>query len=225
MHSQLFRCIGVSVSSYRGCPDKFLRKFQRSPFFLPPKSENSNAFLIPKTGPRFNWKREETKRATTNSISTGSPPHLHFHHPKSVDITSVKEEEKKLEINWRNGQMVPALLITVDKDNESGNKTSRKTERAELFWGNAAPACCQIKNQHTHTLNAHSHAAPGDGWSWEREGGKEETAGMLRSGLHFPLRPLGGRLGGAAADGMFPTMQDLTASLSLNEVIKIYYDF
>lgn len=43
-----------------GCPltgavgKKFLRKFQGSPFFLPSKSENSDAFLIPKTGPSSN---------------------------------------------------------------------------------------------------------------------------------------------------------------------------
>lgn len=41
----------IGMSTYRSGRDKFLRKFQRSPFFLPSKSENSDAFLIPKTGP------------------------------------------------------------------------------------------------------------------------------------------------------------------------------
>lgn len=44
----------IGMSTYRSGRDKFLRKFQRSPFFLPSKSENSDAFLIPKTGPSFN---------------------------------------------------------------------------------------------------------------------------------------------------------------------------
>lgn len=44
----------VGMSTYRSGRDKFLRKFQRSPFFLPSKSENSDASLIPKTGPSSN---------------------------------------------------------------------------------------------------------------------------------------------------------------------------
>lgn len=44
----------IGMSTYRSGRDKFLRKFQRSPFFLPCKSENSDASLIPKTGPSSN---------------------------------------------------------------------------------------------------------------------------------------------------------------------------
>lgn len=44
----------IGMSTYRSGRDKFLRKFQRSPFFLPSKSENSDASFIPKTGPSSN---------------------------------------------------------------------------------------------------------------------------------------------------------------------------
>lgn len=65
-----------------GCPNKFLRKFQRSPFFLHSKSENSNAFfLFQKQAPNELKERrdrkkeeEEEEEATTNSVRTRSPP-------------------------------------------------------------------------------------------------------------------------------------------------------
>ena len=158
---------GIKMSTHRSCPNKFLKKFQRSPFFLPSKSENSNAFfLIPKTGPLLlNWKREETKQPQQIPLEPRESPPPH-HHPKSVDRTSVKSSKQKKKkknrtvvINGRDGQMVPALFITVDKDNESANKTGRKNwERAELFLGNAAPACCQITPAHSHSLtHTHTH--------------------------------------------------------------------
>lgn len=44
----------------------------------------------------------------------------------------------------RSGQLVPALFITVDGDNESHNKTSTKPREAQHFARSAAPARCQI---------------------------------------------------------------------------------
>lgn len=72
--------------------------------------------------------------------------------------------------------MVPALFITADKDNESGNKTGTKL-RAELSLGNAVPACCRIlrarggTHAHTHSCRRRRERKR------EREGGgeREET--------------------------------------------------
>lgn len=72
--------------------------------------------------------------------------------------------------------MVPALFITADKDNESGNKTGTKL-RAELSLGNAVPACCRILRARVHA-RMHAHTAADDGGSESergREGGREET--------------------------------------------------
>lgn len=140
------------MSTYRSRPNKFLRKFQRSPFFLLSKSENSNAFFsYSKNRPVVELKERRDQTATTNSIRTGSPPPPPLlpqtpptNQPpppkKSVDITSVKSSKQKgrkkrqVVINSRNGQMVPALFITVGKDNESGNKTGAKLRARSFSW-------------------------------------------------------------------------------------------
>lgn len=119
--------------------------------------------------------------------------------------------------------MVPALFITVDKDNESANKTGRKNwERAELFLGNAAPACCQITPAHSHSLThthtrarTHTHSQlpatageRGEGRRGAERRGEERrggTAGMLRSVLHFAVQPLDGRREERLAPGCLPS--------------------
>lgn len=76
--------------------------------------------------------------------------------------------------------MVPALFITADKDNESGNKTGTKL-RAELSLGNAVPACCRILRARRH---ARTHTQlPTTAGAKAREGGRgvERRPGMLRS--------------------------------------------
>lgn len=92
--------------------------------------------------------------------------------------------------------MVPALFITVDKDNESGNKTGRKLRELSFSWETQPQRAVRLY-QHTHThSNAHIHThCSQQRHEREREGRKRpETTGMLRSKLHFTVRPLGGRL-------------------------------
>lgn len=137
----------------------------------------------------MNWKREETEKRKKKKkkkpqqipLEPGVPPSPTPTPPPPKkcwpNICEGEQTIKKrqLAINWRNGQMVPALFITADKDNESGNKTGTKL-RAELSLGNAVPACCRILRARVH---ARTHTQlPTTAGAKAREGGRggrEET--------------------------------------------------
>lgn len=88
------------MSTYRSGRDKFLRKFQRSPFFFrPSKSENSDASLYSKNRPKLQLK--EKKRARRNPVRSARAPAKLRHRPreeeeekKSVEIRSARGKEK-----------------------------------------------------------------------------------------------------------------------------------
>lgn len=83
--------------------------------------------------------------------------------------------------------MVPALFITVDKDNESGDKTGRKLREQSFSW-ETQPRRAVGLWEHTHT-NMHTHVHCSQRRR-EREGGKEETGdgrdAALKAALQSP---------------------------------------
>lgn len=100
--------------------------------------------------------------------------------------------------------MVPALFITADKDNESGNKTGTKL-RAELSLGNAVPACCRILRARVHA-RTHSCRRRRER-KREREGGGERgDLGCCAPKLHYAVWPLDGQLEELLRLGCFPAL-------------------
>lgn len=103
-HEAVFVCVFfiAKMSTYRGCPNKFPRKFQRSvPSSFSQSQKTAMLVLFQKQARGWNWKREETKTATTNSIRTGSPPPLSLapppppqHHPQKKCGHNICEEQQ-----------------------------------------------------------------------------------------------------------------------------------
>lgn len=166
-------------ATYRGSPIIFRGKFQRSPFFRPSKSENSDASLIPKPAPPSNWKREETKQLQQIPLEAGVPTTTT--QKVSTQQLSGAARGEKLVINQAEWTDTCSLYRRRQRQRERAGKWAR----AELCRGNAAPARCQIT--HTEREGETHAAAPGER---AREGGEDETEdggdAVRKGALHCP---------------------------------------
>lgn len=86
--------------------------------------------------------------------------------------------------------MVPALFITVDKDNESGNKTGRKLRELSFFLGKRSPSVLSdcgsthtLMRTHTNAYTAPSGSTGERGWKG-RSRGRQDAA--RNAALHSP---------------------------------------